>query len=231
VTDVADVANGSIPGSGQLPPEVTQLRRRLLGYSGAAVDARLAELSMQLEVERSRADAAELALADTRKAIAAERHRPPPTLGDLAMHSAKVHRRAGAEAEATIGAAIRAARQLVRSHEIRAAQLLRKARHRAMDAELRARDTIEQAEADMVRLTSDASRDADRRLARAKAEGRMVMAEANAGVEMVRAERGLRLGRLRDSLDELHALRAELVDSANDQRARLAEVIARLGPA
>jgi hypothetical protein len=227
VTDVADVA---IPESGQLPPEVTQIRRRMLGYSGAAVDARLADLSMQLEAERSRADAAELALADTTKAIAAERHRPPPTLGDLAMHSAKVHRRAGADAEATVGAAIRAARQLVRSHEIRAAQQLRKARHRAMDAELRARDTIERAEADMVRVTSDALRDADRRLARARAEARLVIAEANAGVELVRAERGLRLGKLRASLDELYDLRAELVDSASGQRARLAEVIARLGP-
>ena len=72
MTDVADVA---LPGTGQLPPEVSHLRRRLLGYRSSAVDSRLTELSMQLEAERSRADAAELALADTRAAVAAASHR------------------------------------------------------------------------------------------------------------------------------------------------------------
>jgi hypothetical protein len=228
VTDVADVA---LPGTGQLPPEVSHLRRRLLGYRSSAVDSRLTELSMQLEAERSRADAAELALADTRAAVAAELHRPPPTLGDLAMHTAKVHRNAGQEAEDTIGSARRAGRQAVRASEIRAAQILRKARHRAMDAELTARDMIERAEADRARTETEARRDADRRTARAASEARLVLAEANAGVEMVRAERGLRLGHLQADLAELHQLKAELVESTRAYRARLRQVLDRSGGA
>jgi hypothetical protein len=226
VTDVAGVAP---PDTGQLPPEVAHLRRRLVGYRSSAVDARLAELSMQLEAERSRADAAELALADTTAALAAERHRPAPTLGDLAMHTASVHRQAGAEAQATIASATDQARQLVRAAEIRAAQILRKARHRAMDAELAANDAVAQAEAERLRLLTDTRREADRLNARAASEARLVLGEAHAAVEMLRAERGLRLGHLRAKLEELQALRAELVASTVDYRARLADAIQRLG--
>jgi hypothetical protein len=225
VTDVADVA---LEDTGQLPPEVAHLRRRLLGYRSSAVDTRLAELSMQLEAERSRADAAELALADAKAALAAELHRPAPTLGDLAMHTAKVHRRAGEQAEAAITSAGRKAKQDVRAAEIKAAQIMRKARHHAMDSELSARDMIERAEADRVRIDSDARRNADRRTARAAAEARLVLAEAQAGVEMVRAERGLRLGHVEADLDELRQLRDELVRSTRSHQDRLGEVIDRM---
>jgi hypothetical protein len=209
------------PMPGQLPPELPEVPVAWVGYRRADVDAHMATLAIQLEAERSRADAAEQALADARSAIQATHHRPPPGHGELARRVAIVHRQAGAAADAIIAEAVQAARRLLLGGEVAASQIMRRARYDAFDLELAARDALDGAAVDRKRIEAEARREGDRMHALAVSEGRLIVGEARDAAEMVLDEAAGRRRAVEDEIAELEELRRELVTQAARFQARL----------
>ena len=191
-------------------PEDVQFPRRWVGYRRNDVRERLADVHTRLEAERARLDAATGALNEARSAIETLRNPPPATLRDLAIHTATVHREGGEQAEKLLEEARQAALADVREAEIAHSQIMRKARYRALDADLTARDTLEQAESDRDDVIAAARRDAELQLSRARGQADLAMAEAADGVAMVRAEAEARRRAIEEELAELGRLRAQL---------------------
>jgi hypothetical protein len=191
-------------------PEDVQFPRRWVGYRRNDVRERLADVHTRLEAERARLDAATGALKAARSAVEALRNPPPATLRDLAIHTATVHREGGEQAEKLLEEAHQAALADVREAEIAHSQIMRKARYQALDADLTARDTLEQAESDRDDVIAAARRDAELQLSRARGQADLAMAEAADGVAMVRAEAEDRRRGIEEELAELGRLRAQL---------------------
>jgi hypothetical protein len=210
-------------------PERVQFPRRWVGYRRNDVRERLLDMSTRLEAERARLDAATGALNEAMAAIEALRNPPPPTLRDLAIHTATVHREGGEQAEKLLEEARQAALADVREAEILHSQVMRKARYRALDADLTARDTLEQAESDRDDVIAAARRDAELQLSRARGQADLAMTEAADGVAMVRAEAEGRRRAIEEELAELGRLRAQLF-AFQRRLGRLPEVPLELAP-
>jgi len=187
-------------------------------------------MAMQLEADRARADSAELALLKTLAEIAGLRDRPPPGLGDLAAHSARVHRDAGVTADELLRAAAGRGSHVIREAEAEAGRILRKAEHEAFDRELAARGVLDDADAWRVNLLAETRREADLLAARAAREAELVIAEAREAAMMVLAEAARRRKALLDELGELESIRRELGGSVASFHRRLGRAISRFAP-
>jgi hypothetical protein len=163
--------------------------------------------------------------------LAALRNRPAPGLGDLAAHTAQVHREAGVAADQVLHQAHQRARQIIQEAEGEAGRIMRRAEHEAFDRELAARAALDDADADRVQIRAETSRELDRLAMRTAREAELVVAEARDATALVLAEAAGRRQALAAELAELEDLKRELGASVASFRRRLRQIVARGVPA
>jgi cell division septum initiation protein DivIVA len=185
----------------------------LRGYDRQLVDARLGDLTGQLEHERRQREDAEQRLQESGggKALAV-RDQPTASFLSLGAKAAKVFEEAGAVAERLIGEAQAQAQAILDAAQAEVAVRRRAAEDQASKLERAARERLAEAEAEQARmkaeaaqaakaLLADADRDAEAQRVAAREEIRRAWQQADGDRLLVEAE-AQRLRTLRQIMSE-----------------------------
>lgn len=163
-------------------------RRKVRGYDPELVDARLEDLSLEIQIASSRADIVELSLAEITAELELHQQAPPVTAdpgraralayADLAKEMGRLHERNATEGERLVERTENLAQEMVQLAEQRADRMLRAARAKAERVERRERDVRAQIDLDRRYMHDDARERAQKVLTDAVAESDVLVEEA-----------------------------------------------------
>jgi vacuolar-type H+-ATPase subunit H len=195
------------------------------GYDRWQVDTRFAELAIQLERERQRADEVEAKLADARGELDAVHNQPPPSFQHLGAEAAKLLEQAGESADRLVAEARERAEAISAEAEQRARTIVAEAEGRAEELERNSSSIVADAEAQAEAVRADAMGIAERERARAEEESRVVLTEARDATNMVWQEAQRERVAVEAEIERLDQLRREVLGQLARVRGQLALVL------
>jgi vacuolar-type H+-ATPase subunit H len=195
------------------------------GYDRWQVDTRFAELAIQLERERQRADEVEARLAEARRELEAVSNQPPPSFQHLGAEAAKLLEQAGESADRLLSEARERAEAVSADAEQRATTVVAEAERRTAELERNSSSVVSDAEAQAEAIRADAMGIAERERARAEEESRVILAEARDATNMVWQEAQRERVAVEGEIERLDRLRREVLTQLAQVRSQLAAVL------
>jgi hypothetical protein len=206
-------------------PETPRFPVVMRGYDRWQVDTRFADLAIQLERERQRADEVEARLAEARKELAAAGEQGPPSFVHLGAEAAKLLEQAGESADRLMTTAREDATKVQEDARQRASAIVAEAERRSAELESSSTNAIEAAESEAERIRAEAIEAAEHERAAAEEEARTVLAEARDATNTVWQEAQRERVAVEAEIERLDSLRREVLTQLHQVRSSLSSVL------
>jgi cell division septum initiation protein DivIVA len=206
-------------------PETPRFPVVMRGYDRYQVDRHFADLTIQLERERQRANEVETRLAEARSELRGLENQAPPSFVHLGAEAAKLLEQAGESADQMLRGAREQSEKTQSEAKQRASAILEDAERRAAELEGSSSSIIERAEADAERVRSEALQLAERERTAAEQEARTVLAEARDATNTVWQEAQRERVAVEAEIERLDQLRREVLGQLHSVRSQLTLVL------